>query len=152
MTYLGWRRQQGQIRQARQWEDAEVLADVRRLLQDIDPIRRRANVNRAPGAEDALWSSPNQRRDEVRRRLLVLAAGHPSSAVQSSAEQLEVQLFTAAIQTEWHVSDLLKNRSNDEHLSFARERNEAALATAAELERAVKSAGASQLRAIRRSK
>ena len=69
----------------RQWQDAEVVADVRQLLRDIDPMRRGANVNTAPGAEDALWKSLNERRDQVCKRILVLAAGHPSAAVQSSA-------------------------------------------------------------------
>jgi hypothetical protein len=92
MGLLGWRRERTRGLQDRQWQDAEVIADVRQLLQDIDPIRRRASVNTAPGAEDAQWKSLNQRRDQVCRRLLVLAAAHPSAAVRSSAGKLEADL------------------------------------------------------------
>jgi hypothetical protein len=101
MVFLGWRRERTRSLQERQWQDAEVIADVRLLLHDIDPIRRGLNVNLAPGVEDAQWASLNQRRDQVRRRLLALAAGHASATVRSSAEKLEPQLFKAAVQAEW---------------------------------------------------
>jgi hypothetical protein len=86
MVFLGWRRERTRSLQERQWQDAEVIADVQLLLHDIDPIRRGLNVNPAPEVEDAQWASLNQRRDQVRRRLLALAAGHASAAVRSSAE------------------------------------------------------------------
>jgi hypothetical protein len=85
MVFLGWRRERTRSLQERQWQDAEIIADVRLLLHDIDPIRRGLNVNPAPGVEDAQWASLNQRRDQVRRRLLALAAGHASAAVLSGA-------------------------------------------------------------------
>jgi hypothetical protein len=49
MTHLAGQREQRERRQARQWQDAEVLADVYRLLVDIDPARRGAEVLKAPG-------------------------------------------------------------------------------------------------------
>jgi hypothetical protein len=138
MTMAGWRRERARRREERQWADAEIIADARQFLLDVDPVRRGLNANPSPGAEDAQWASLNQRRDQVRRRLLVLAAGHASATVRSSAEKLEPQLFTAAVQAEWHVADVIKNRDNPEHLGYARECHENAVATCAELERVVK--------------
>lgn len=140
MTMAGWRHERARRREDRQWADAEIVADARHLLNDIDPVRRGVNVNPAPGAEDAQWASLNQRRDQVRRRLFVLVAGHASAAVRSSAERLEPQLFKAAVQAEWHVDDVIKSRDNPEHLGYARECYETAMATCAELEQAVKAA------------
>ena len=85
MTYLGSRHERARRLEERQWADAEVLADVRRLLYDVDPTRRGANVDTRPGAEDALWTTLRQRCDDVQRRLLVLYVGHPSAAIQSAA-------------------------------------------------------------------
>jgi hypothetical protein len=137
MTYLGWHREQGERRQARRWEDAEVVADARQLLTDIDPVRCGINVNSAPGAEDARWTDLNRRRDDVRRRLLVMSTGHPSPGVRSSAKRLEVEVFNAAVQSEWHVSDLLRGRDYAEHRARAQECHESALAVCARLESAV---------------
>jgi len=140
MTMAGWRRERARRREDRLSTDAEVIADVRLLLHDIDPIRRGLNVNPAPGVEDAQWASLNQHRDQVRRRLLALAAGHASAAVRSSAERLEPQLFKAAIQAEHHVADVIKHRDNPEHLGYARECYDSAVAACAELERTVQAA------------
>jgi hypothetical protein len=140
MTMVGWRHERARRREDRQWADAEIVADARHLLHDIDPDRRGLNVNTAPGAEDALWASLNQRRDEVRRRLLRMAAGHPSAEVQSAAGKLETCLFTAAVQAEWHVADVIKRRDTPEQLGYARKSYESAMAASAELESAVKAA------------
>jgi len=140
MTMASWRRERARRREDRMSADAEVIADVRLLLHDIDPIRRGLNVNPAPGAEDAQWASLNQRRDHVRRRLLAIAAGHASAAVRSSAEKLEPELFNAAVQAEWHVADVIKSRDNPEHLGYARERYDSAVAACAELERTIQAA------------
>lgn len=141
MTMVGWRRERARRSGERQLADAEIIADARQFLFDVDPVRRGLNVNTAPGAEDAQWASLNQRRDQVRRQLFFLAAGHPSLAVRSAAKKLEPQLFTAAIQAEWHVFDVIQSRDNPEHLGYARERYDGAVATLADLERAVKAAG-----------
>ena len=90
-----------------------------RLLTDIDPTRCGINVNTAPGVEDARWVGLNDLRDDARRRLLVMSTGHPSPDVRSSAKRLEVELFNAAVQSEWHVSDLLKGRDYAEHRARA---------------------------------
>jgi hypothetical protein len=149
MVFLGWRRQRTQSLLDRQWQDAEVVADVRQLLQDIDPMRRGASVNTAPGAEDALWKSFNERRDQVCKRLLVLAAAHPSAAVQSSAGKLEADLSRAVVHCEWHIHDLLLRRDNPEQLKFAQECHETAVATSADLDRAVKAAAQGKERGAR---
>ena len=140
MTMAGWRRERVRRREDRLSTDAEVIADVRQFLLDVDPVRRGVNVNIAPGAEDAQWASLNQRRDQVRRQLFFLAAGHPSLAVRSAAKKLEPQLFTAAIQAEHHVADVIKHRDNPEHLGYARECYDSAVAACAELERTIQAA------------
>src|SRR5260370_41609014 len=82
----------------------------------------------------------NKRRDEVRRQLFFLAAGHPSLAVRSAAKKLEPQLFTAAAQAEWHVADVIKGKDTAEHLGYAQKRYDDAVAALADLERTVKAA------------
>jgi len=67
----------------------------------------------------------------------VLAAGHPSPAVRSAAGKLEPQLFTAAVQAEWHVADVIKGRDNAEHLSYAQKGYDNAVTALADLEREV---------------
>jgi hypothetical protein len=141
MTMAGWRRERARHSAERQLADAEIIADARQFLLDVDPVRRGMNVNTAPGAEDAQWASLNQRRDQVRRQLFFLAAGHSSLAVRSAAKKLEPQLFTAAVQAEWHVADVIKSRDNPEHLRYAQERYGNAMAALADLERTVKAAG-----------
>jgi hypothetical protein len=140
MTMVGWRRERARRREDRQWADAEIVADARHLLHDIDPARRGLNANPAPDAEDALWAGLNERRDEVRRQLLRMAAGHPSAAVQSAAGKLEVSLLTAAVQAEWLVADLIKGRDTSKQLGYAQKTYESAMAACAELESAVKAA------------
>jgi hypothetical protein len=141
MTWAGWRRERERRREERQLADAEIIADARKFLLDIDPARRGVNVSKAPGAEDAQWASLNQRRDQVRRRIFFLAAGHPSLAVRSAAKKLDPQLFTASVQAEWHVADVIKGRDTAEHLPYAQERYDKAMAALAELERTVQAAG-----------
>jgi hypothetical protein len=61
----GWRRERARRREERQWADAEIIADARQFLLDVDPVRRGLNANPSPGAEDAQWASLNQRREQV---------------------------------------------------------------------------------------
>jgi len=149
VVFLGWRRDRSRRLEDRQWQDAEVVAGVGQLLRDIDPMRRGASVNAAPGAEDALWKSLNERRDQVCKRLLVLAAAHPSAAVQSSAATLEAELSRAFVHCEWHIDDLLMRRDNPEQLKFAQGCHETAVATSADLDRAVKAAAQGKGRGAR---
>lgn len=141
MTFFGWRREQRNSRQARRWQDAEVVAAVEHLLVDIDPLRRTVNANPAPGAEQKLWADLSQRRDDVRRQLLVLATGHPSGKVRSAAGKLEVDLFTAAVRSESLVRELLSHRMTPEQVDMAVEPHQAATATCADLEQAMQKAG-----------
>jgi uncharacterized phage protein gp47/JayE len=120
--------------------DAEIIADARQFLFDVDPVRRGMNINTAPGAEAARWASLNQRCDQVLRQLFIVAAGHPSLAVRSAAKKLEPQPFTAAAQAEWHVADVIKGKDTAEHLRYAQERYDKAVAALADLERTVKAA------------
>jgi len=141
MTYLASQREQKEHRQAQQWQDAEVLADVYRLLMDIDPARRGMSASSEDGVEDARWADIGQRLDDVRGRLLRHAGGHPSTQVQTLARKLEADLSRAASNSRFQVSDVLRHRDTPEHLQLAQECHEAAVATADELDRAVKHAG-----------
>jgi hypothetical protein len=142
MTHLAGQREQRERRQARQWQDAEVLADVYRLLVDIDPARRGISVSSVDGVEDDRWADIGRRLDDIRTRLLRQASGHPSTEVQALARKLEAELAAATTHSRHHVSDLLRRRDTPEQLQLAQESHEAAMATADELDRAVKSAGA----------
>ena len=142
MTYRASRQQQQERRQGRQWQDAEVLAEVYRLLVDIDPARRGMSVSRTPGAEDDRWAGIGRRSDEVRTQLLRLASGHPSVEVQSLARDLEVELSKAVSFSRNYIDDLLRNRDTPEGLRAAQECHESAVAAAGALDAAVKTAGA----------
>jgi hypothetical protein len=137
VTMAGWRRERARRREDRQWADAATIADARQFLFDVDPVRCGVNANKTPGVEDARWADLNKRRDQVQRQLFVLAAGHPSPAVRSAAGKLEPQLFTAAVQAEWHVADVINGRDNAEHLSYAQKRYDNAATALADLEREV---------------
>jgi hypothetical protein len=141
MTHLAGRREQQERRQARQWQDAEVLADVYRLLMDIDPARRGMSASTEDGVEDARWADIGQRLGDVSKRLLQLASGHPSTQVQTLARKLEADLSRATNNSRYQVSDVLRHRDTPEHLQLAQECHQAAVATADELDRAVKTAG-----------
>jgi hypothetical protein len=142
MTYVGWRRETRLSRQARRWQDAEVVADARNLLVDIDPARRGINANPSPGAEVALWEDLTSRRDKVRRELMVLATGHSSEDVRTLAEKLEPQLFMAAVQTQWFVRYVLAGRPDSPSRTHAETSHATADATLGELDEAVQRAGA----------
>jgi len=141
VSYIALRRAQQERRQARQWEDAAVLAEVYRLLVDIDPDRRTAGARREDGVEDDRWAGFNRRLGDVRTGLLRIASGHPSPGVQALAKRLEPELSAAVTQSQYSVFDLLRGRDYQEQLRYAQKCHEAARTTADDLDRAVKSAG-----------
>ena len=118
------------------------MADAKHVLVDVDPTRRALNANPAPDAEAALWTDINQRRDKVRRELMVLATGHPADDIRGLAESLEPELFMAAVQTEWFVRDVLRGQPDAPSRTRAEECHATATATCDELDRAVQRAGA----------
>lgn len=124
----------------RQWLDAEVVADVERLLTDIDPMRRSMNINKAEGAEAKLWADLDVRRDDTIRRLLVLSTGHPEVNVRELAQQLAVELHNSANATRWQVHDMLQDRDNAEWMQTARNEHDRATGTLRELKLAVQTA------------
>ena len=92
--------------QARQWLDADVIADVRQLLIDINPERRGINLNPNKAVEREKSTALDQRSRQVDRELLRLAAGHPNTAVADWAHQLSSALVRAAYASEWHIRDV----------------------------------------------
>ena len=141
VSYRALHHVQSERRQARQWEDAAVLADVYRLLVDIDPARRAANARPEAGVEDERWAEIGGRVEDARAELVKLSAGHPSAEVQAAAERLGPGLSRAAADSRNLVSDLLRARNTPEQLQEAQESHEAALTAVRDLERAVKDAG-----------
>lgn len=51
VSYLQLRSDKRQALQARRWTDAEVVADAKSLLIELDPQRRTLNADPTPGAE-----------------------------------------------------------------------------------------------------
>jgi hypothetical protein len=126
VAFMQLRGDKAQALQARRWIDAEVVADARSLLMDLDPQRRAINANPAPGVEDALWKDLRNRRDQLYRQLLLLAAGHPSHEVAEAANELETALLWTAQQSEFAVSELLANRINPKLTEATQERHASA--------------------------
>jgi hypothetical protein len=110
VAFTQFRSDKAQGLQARRWVDAEVVADARSLLMDLEPQRRTINASPIPGAEAALWKDLHHRRDQLYRQLLLLAAGHPSHEVAEAANVLGTALLWTAQQSEFAVSELLANR------------------------------------------
>jgi hypothetical protein len=142
-------------------EDAQVMADVRQFLDEVAPLARVASVSTVETAhgpalvdENSGWVRPQQlvdadrtrwvrlqqRCDDIQRLLLVIAAGHPSEAVQSSARKLATEVLMATLLTKLHIGDVLRHQVDAEIQDQAYEAHKTALATADDLEQAVKKA------------
>lgn len=134
--------------QARRWIDAEVVADAKQLLMELNPQRRTMNLDPTPGAEAELWKGLNKRRDDLYRQLLLLAAGHPSEGVAAAANELGIGLLWTAQQSQFAVSELLANRMNLKLIEAAQERHETAEAAAVKLENAIKEAAVPKRRLL----
>jgi hypothetical protein len=141
VSYLAVRHAQIERRQARQWEDAEVVADVYRLLVEIDPARRAANVRTEDDVENARWADIGRRLEDIRAELVRLSTGHPSADVQAAADRLGPELSKAAAYSRNLVSDVLRARNTPEQLQEAEDGHAEARSALEDLKRAVKSAG-----------
>lgn len=140
VSFMQLRRDKAQALQARRWIDAEVVADAKSLLMDLDPQRRTINVNRAPGVEADLWKTLNQRRDQLYRQLQMLAAGHPSQEVAAAANELGLALLWTAQHSQFAVSEVLASRFNLKLIEAVQERHATADAAAEKLATAIKDA------------
>lgn len=146
VSVMRFRRENAQALQARRWIDAEIIADARRLLIDLEPYRRTINVDPTAGVEAGLWKSLNQRKDQVDRQLMLLAAGHPSQSVATAATELGLALVWLAHQSQRAVQAVLANRDVLELVKDAEERYKNTEAAATKLEKAVKDAAAPKRR------
>jgi len=128
---------------ARQWLDADVVADVRQLLTNASPSPERRGINLSPdkGAESRKSAALAERSHQVDRELLRLAAGHPNTAVAECAHDLSSALVRAVYASEWHVRDVVAGRNSEEALAAAQGAHAQAVKAAKELERAVKESG-----------
>ncbi len=121
VSFMQLRSDKAQALQARRWIDAEVVADAKSLLMDLEPQRRTLNVNPAPGVEADLWKDLNRRRDQLYRQLQMLAAGHPSQEVAAAANELGLALLWTAQHSQFAVSELLASRFNLKVIEAAQE-------------------------------
>jgi hypothetical protein len=140
VSFMQLRSDKVQALQARRWIDAEVVADARSLLMELDPTRRTINADPAPGVEAALWKDLNQRRDQLYRQLQMLAAGHPAQEVAAAADELGLALLWTAQHSQIAVSEVLSHRFNQKLIDAAQERHATADAAAEKLATAVKDA------------
>lgn len=147
-AFVQLRRDRVQALQARRWVDAEVVADAKSLLMELDPQRRTINVNRTPGGEAALWKDLDHRRDQLYRQLLMLAAGHPSHEVATAANELGLALLWTAHHSQFAVSQILADRISSKSIEVAQEKHTAADAAAESLAIAIKKAAISQRRSL----
>jgi hypothetical protein len=142
VSVMQLRRDKKQALQARRWADAEIVADAQKLLIDLNPQRRTINANPAPGVEDALWKTLNERQDQLDRQLLSLGNGHPSPKVAAAATELALALVWLAHQSQFAVQALLANRDFLKLVDNAMQRYETADAAASKLAAAVAAAAA----------
>jgi hypothetical protein len=126
VSIMQFRRDTAQNLQARRWVDAEIVADATALLMDLDPQRRTINANVDSSVEANLWKDPSQRKDQLYKQLLLLAAGHPSQDVAASADELGLELLWLAQRSQFAVSALRANRNFHKILVSAQERHKAA--------------------------
>lgn len=129
-TLLTLRADRRQRLEARQWLDADVVADVQQFLNDIDPMRRAVDLNPAEGAADEMWKNLDQRRDQVQRKLLLLAAGHPQKLVRDRAARLARLAYNAEVKLKlaYQHPRLGLDRDGDDYMMKAmREQNRASV-------------------------
>jgi hypothetical protein len=104
------REQKAAAAAARRQRAAEILGRVRTLLQDLEPARIGANVNRE-------WT-PSEMNDLKRRwlplrdELSVFAAADEDPRVTDAAGRLEAAVFNTHNQVSLHVRELLTRRGS----------------------------------------
>lgn len=125
LAFLGLRRQ-------RQSKDAEAFGPALLLLDRLNPDRVAINLGNAE-AEMAKWQELQQQSDTAQERLLIVAAGHPRSAVRRRAADARVKLANAFTASQWQVSDMLRNRDNREWMDEARKAHAEATSAMREL-------------------
>jgi hypothetical protein len=140
VTLLQLRSNRSRDRQQQRWLDADVLAGVRQLLTDIDPVRRGINLSPDPAVEHERSESLSKRQQLADRELLRLASGHPSESVRTAARELAVALVRATYDSEWHVRDVLAQRDPTAGLARAQQAHIDARAAVDKLDRSVDSA------------
>ena len=95
VAYLQLRTDRRQGREARRWQDGETLADARQLLTDTLPERRGFNLSPDPAAEMQKSALLRERKGQVSKQLLWMAAGHPAVEVRERAGFLSAAIDRA---------------------------------------------------------
>jgi hypothetical protein len=126
-------RRERQATEAREWvkSGAEVLGPIQSLLTDADPQRVTWNLNAETESmmtelREGRWQS------QIRDRLAVLAAAHPSGEVRAKATELSVGLHNALHATSWLVHEM-GERKDRSYLSDAMTEHDKARKLAREL-------------------
>jgi hypothetical protein len=139
ITVQDRRRADERSRRERLWSDAELIADLRQLLVELDPQRRGANAIPGP-AEDERWASLSGRVGLAEARLHTMAISHPSEEVRAEAKSLPEKVWGAYAGSREFVTELLRSGQNlAENRSDAETRHKDAVDALRELEAAVSS-------------
>lgn len=105
-TWMSHRSQARAQHHEQQRRDAEVVGPVLEYLVDADPKRLVMNAPSNHEQRTAVLTSLEQRRDNLRAALHVLAAGHPDSVVRGLARDLAVAVYNSFSSAAWAVRDL----------------------------------------------
>jgi hypothetical protein len=87
---------------------AEILAEARAFLTDVDPDP--LGLGASDETSPQVLTELGERRERTRIPLLTMAGSHPSREVRSLARQLEVEMASTLHVTRLFISDLLRNR------------------------------------------
>jgi hypothetical protein len=139
--YQSLRDERVKQRHEQQRDDSDVVADVDQLLMDLAPERRGINLG-TPEVEAVRWKGYDERIQRLYRELVKMATGHPVEAVQTLASDLSSSILRAGYQSQWYVADLLSHRHDTPVLATAQAEHAAAESLLAQLNGAVKAAGA----------
>jgi hypothetical protein len=115
---LQGRRQDRVDRDQRRDRAAEVIAEVKALLTDLNP--ERLGFNAHEGTFDTSFTRLEERWQRLRVPLLTLWGGHPSKQVRDLSRDLEIAATNTLINGKWFVVDLLRGKDSEEAHENAR--------------------------------
>jgi hypothetical protein len=117
-AWLQGRRQDRADRDQRRDRAAEVIAEVKALLTDMNP--ERLGFNARQETFDMTLAELEERWQRLRVPLLTLWGGHPSKEVRDLSREIEIAAGNTLIDGKWFVADLLRGKDHEEAHDNAR--------------------------------